>query len=46
MLSKFYMPLAYSKPDSQLAPLAGGKVVSSTVIEDQHGHHLDPYGIL
>jgi len=42
---KFYTPLAYSKPDSQLAPLAGGKVVSSTVIEDEHGHHLDAAGI-
>jgi len=42
---KFYTPLAYSKPASVLAPLAGGKVVSSTVVEDEHGHHLDHTGI-
>ncbi len=37
---KFYTPLAYSKEDSSLAPLAGGKVVSTTIVEDQIGHAI------
>ena len=43
---KFCLPLAYSKPASMLAPLAGSKVVSSNVVEDEHGHHLDHTGII
>jgi len=31
---KFYTPLAYSKQDSVVAPLAGGKGMSGTIIED------------
>ncbi len=37
---KFYKPLTYSKEDSSLAPLAGGKVVSTTIVEDQVGHSM------
>ena len=38
---KFYTPLAYSKLDSVLAPLAGGKVVLNTIVENEHGHQLN-----
>jgi len=38
---KFYTPLAYSKEDSVLAPLAGGKVVMNTIVEDEHGHQMN-----
>ena len=37
---KFYTPLAYSKEESSLPPLAGGKVLPSTIIEDQLGHTM------
>ena len=37
---KFYTPLAYSKEDSSLPPLAGGKVLPSTIVEDQLGHTM------
>lgn len=37
---KFYTLLPYSKEDSSLAPLAGGKVVSTTIVEDQIGHSM------
>ncbi len=37
---KFYMPLAYSKEESSLPPLAGGKVMPSTIIEDNIGHTM------
>jgi len=36
----FYTPLAYSKEDSSLAPLTGGKVVSSTIVENMLGHAM------
>ncbi|DBB01523.1 TPA: hypothetical protein ACH3X1_000175 [Trebouxia sp. C0004] len=38
---KFYTPLAYSKEDFVLAPLAGGKVVMNTIVEDEHGHQMN-----
>ncbi len=38
---KFYSPLAYSKPDSVLPPLAGGKVMLNTIVENEHGHQLN-----
>jgi hypothetical protein len=34
---KFYTPLAYSKEESSLPPLAGGKVLLSTIVENQLG---------
>ena len=34
---KLYTPLAYSKEDSNLAPLAGGKVVLGTILEHMIG---------
>ncbi|DBA82481.1 TPA: hypothetical protein ACH3X2_000710 [Trebouxia sp. C0005] len=37
---KFYTPLAYSKEESSLPPLAGGKVLASTVVEDNMGHTM------
>ena len=37
---KFYTPLAYSKEESSLAPLAGGKVTTTTIVEDQIGHSM------
>lgn len=37
---KFYTPLPYSKEDSSLPPLAGGKVVASTTVEDHMGHGM------
>ncbi|DBB09109.1 TPA: hypothetical protein ACH3X3_007720 [Trebouxia sp. C0006] len=37
---KFYTPLAYSKEESSLPPLAGGKVLPSTIVEDQLGHTM------
>ena len=37
---KFYAPLAYSKEESSLPPLAGGKVLPSTIVEDQLGHTM------
>ncbi len=37
---KFYTPLGYSKQDSVLAPLAGGKLVSGTILEDSIGHQI------
>ena len=36
----FYMPLAYSKEESSLPPLAGGKVMPSTIVEDNIGHTM------
>ena len=37
---KFYTPLASSKEDSSLPPLAGGKVLPSTIIEDMICHAM------
>lgn len=37
---KIYTPMAYSKEDSSLAPLVGGKATATTIIEDQHGHGM------
>ncbi|DBA92830.1 TPA: hypothetical protein ACH3X1_003012 [Trebouxia sp. C0004] len=37
---KFYTPLAYSKEESSLPPLAEGKVLPSTIVEDQLGHTM------
>lgn len=37
---KFYTPLAYSKEDSSMAPLAGGKVTNNTLVEDMMGHGM------
>ena len=37
---KFNTPLAYSKEESSLPPLAGGKVLPSTIVEDQLGHTM------
>jgi len=37
---KFYVPLAYSKEDCSLAPLAGGKVLPATIVEDMIGHAM------
>ena len=37
---KLYAPLAYSKEDSSLPPLAGGKVLPSTIVENQLGHGM------
>ncbi|DBB09393.1 TPA: hypothetical protein ACH3X3_007966 [Trebouxia sp. C0006] len=37
---KFYMPLAYSKEESSLPALAGGKVMPSTIVEDNIGHTM------
>ncbi len=37
---KFYTPLAYSKEDSSLAPLTGGKVMPSTIVENMLGHSM------
>ena len=35
-----YTPLAYSKEDSSLPTLTGGKVLPSTIVEDQLGHGM------
>ena len=37
---KFYTPLAYSKEESSLPPLAGGKVLPGTIVEDNLGHTM------
>jgi len=37
---KLYTTMAYSKEDSSLAPLVGGKVTTSTVVEDSLGHGM------
>ncbi len=37
---KFYTPLAYSKEESSLPPLARGKVLPGTIVEDQLGHGM------
>ncbi|DBA78236.1 TPA: hypothetical protein ACH3X2_008190 [Trebouxia sp. C0005] len=37
---KFYTPLAYGKEESSLPPLAGGKVLPSTIVEDNIGHTM------
>ncbi|DBB18470.1 TPA: hypothetical protein ACH3X3_000113 [Trebouxia sp. C0006] len=37
---KFCTPLAYSKEESSLEPLAGGKVTTTTIAEDQIGHSM------
>lgn len=37
---RFYTPLAYSKEESSLPPLAGGKVLPGTIIEEQLGHTM------
>ena len=37
---KFYTPLAYSKEDSSLTPLAGGRVLLSTTVESQIGQAM------
>lgn len=44
---KYYLLVAYRKPDSDRAPLLGARVLSSTPIEDKDGHLLvkDPSSI-
>ncbi|DBA92839.1 TPA: hypothetical protein ACH3X1_003020 [Trebouxia sp. C0004] len=37
---KFYTALAYSKEGCSLPPLAGGKVLPGTIVEDQLGHTM------
>ena len=45
---KFYTPLAYSKEESSLPPLAGGKVTNTTIVEDRMGHGMmkNPAGLM
>ena len=38
---KYYTLVAYTKQDSVLAPLAGGKVMLNTIVENEHGHQMN-----
>ena len=42
MIAKYKLctPLAYNKEESSLEPLAGGKVTTTTIAEDQIGHSM------
>lgn len=44
---KYYLPVAYTKPDSDRAPWLGARMLSSTPIEDKDGRLLvqDPSSI-
>ena len=47
MRLKYYLPLAYRKPDSDRAPLLGARMLSNTPIENKDGHVIvkDPSSI-
>ena len=43
MIAKYksYTLVAYTKQDSELAPLAGGKVMLNSIVENGHGHQMN-----